>query len=724
MLVVATAMLFHHRVQGYLPTERPDGYDGDWPPASATGCAEQSAPIDAFREAWRGILAVDYRPVFETGRVALAVLTADPDTSLAVRSLAEVITRVSERVTGLRHDLLGRIFHRVLDTARYDGSFYTSTAAAVLLATLALREQDADWSDPDVVAALRICDPACGTGTLLMAAAERIRDLRNAAGRGDPEDEEVLGLLLVEDVLWGYDVNLTATHMAASTLGMLSPTTRFSRMNVHRALLGVFDGEPYLGSLDFLHGQARLAAWPSSTQQVESDEGIGEPPPPMDLVIMNPPFTRDSLRHDQFSRADEQAIKRREKEIMEGQPYREAARLSGSANAFMVLADKTLRKDGGTLAVVLPTVMATNPAAAQTRKYLARRFHIDTIVSSHDPARIFFSENTSIGEILMVCRRWGGSDPKPPTRVVNLARNPATPLEALDTAAKIEQTGGRGGRNPSDFTVQQVDSARIERGDWFAVNFLSPFLVEAYRTLSETDPASVSTVPLSDLADIGPAGQRIRDAFTHSDMPTPSGRRALWYHKSDIRRSMRAETDVYIEPKPSRRHLADKYWEQRGQMLLPHRLWLPLARVSGVMLAERAVGSIWTPCRPHDPDIAKALCLYLNSTPGLLALLGARDNRKPSYPSFSLDTLRSLPVPNFTSLGAAERDLLSGWFDWLQTETLQPFPRMHEDPVRQQIDDAVAKALDLDHEWVATLRRELAREPSVTDRGHGSQIQR
>ena len=247
MLVVATAMLFHHRLQGYLPAQRPDGYNGDWPPASATGCAEQSAPVNAFREAWRGILAVDYRPVFETGRAALAELTADPDTGQAVRSLAEVVARVSERVTGLRHDLLGRIFHRVLDTARYDGSFYTSTAAAVLLATLALREQDADWSDPNAVAALRICDPACGTGTLLMAAAERIRDLRNAAGRGDPEDDEALGLLLVEDVLWGYDVNLTATHMAASTLGMLSPTTRFSRMNIHRALLGVFDGAPYLG---------------------------------------------------------------------------------------------------------------------------------------------------------------------------------------------------------------------------------------------------------------------------------------------------------------------------------------------------------------------------------------------------------------------------------------------------------------------------------------------
>ena len=609
MLVVATAMLFHHRVQDYLPADPPDGYEGDWPPASATSCAEQDSVINAFREAWGGILAVDYRPVFETGRTALAELTADPDTGQAVRGLAEVVARVSERVTGLRHDLLGRIFHQVLDTARYDGSFYTSTAAAVLLATLALREQDVDWSDPNAVAALRICDPACGTGTLLMAAAERIRDLRTAAGRGDPEDEETLGLILVEDVLWGYDVNLTATHMAACTLGMLSPTTRFHRMNIHRALLGVFKGVPYLGSLDFLSGQARLAAWPSVTQQVESEQGAAERPPPMDLVIMNPPFTRDSLRHDQFSRRDEQAIKRREKEVLGDDvtvpwyhrlgspagPTRAAARLHSSGGPFTVLANTLLKPDSGTLALVLPSVVPTAPGNLALRKYLAKNFRVDTIISSHDPARIFFSENTSIGEVLVICRRWQGSQAKPPARVVNLARNPATPVEALDTAARIERAGKTRGRSSHDFTVQWVDSAHIERGDWFAVNFLSPFLVEAYRTLSEGNPAAVPTVPLSDLADIGPAGQRIRDAYTHSDMPTPSGRRALWYHKSNVTQSMRAETDVYIEPKPARRHLADRYWEQRSELLLPHRLRLNVARVAAAMLPDRAVGSIW-PC--------------------------------------------------------------------------------------------------------------------------------
>ena len=190
-----------------------------------------------------------------------------------------VIAQISEEVAGLRHDLLGRIFHRVLDTARYDGSFYTSTAAAVLLASLTLREQDADWSDPNAVAAMRICDPACGTGTLLMAAAERIRDLRNAVGKSSPEDEEALGLALVEDVLWGYDSNLTATHMAASTVGMLSPATQFSHMNIHRVRLGVFQGVPYVGSLEFLTGQARLADWPDLADRVEGDETANLPPP-------------------------------------------------------------------------------------------------------------------------------------------------------------------------------------------------------------------------------------------------------------------------------------------------------------------------------------------------------------------------------------------------------------------------------------------------------------
>ena len=715
LLVAATAMLFHYRLQGHLPPERPASHDGQWPPASPALCAEQEAVISAFQEAWRGILAVDYRPVFETGRAALAALASSPDAGLAVRNLARVVAQIAEQVAGLRHDLLGRIFHRVLDTARYDGSYYTSTAAAVLLASLAIREQDADWTDTNAVANLRICDPACGTGTLLMAAAERIRDLRNAAGRGSKDDDEILGLALLEDVLWGYDSNLTATHMAASTLGMLSPATQFTKINIHRVRLGVVDGVAYVGSLEFLTGQARLADWPELAEKVEGDESASLPPP-MDLVIMNPPFTRDSLRYDQFSTSDELAVKGQETDLIKSHPYSAAARQHSSGGAFILLAEKIVKQDQSDLALVLPSVVPTAAGNLALRKFLAHQFHVETIVSSHDPARIYFSENTSIGEVLIICRRWQGDAPKPPTRIFNLARNPEAPLEALDTASRIRQATDKNNFASNYFTVQEVDPLRIARGDWYAVNFLSPFLVNACRSLNEQNLATVPTVQLSEISGVGPEGRRIRDSYTNSSMPTASGRRALWHHKTDITQSMAAETDVYIEPKPSKGSMADGYWEQRSRLLLPHRLRLNLARVAAVLLPERAVGSLWTPCRTNNPEIAKALCLYLNSTPGLLSLLGARDNRVPSYPSFSLDTLRSLPVPDLTALGEAERDSLTSWFDWLKGHTLQPFPLLADDPVRAQIDDAVIQALGLGAEWVAEVRRALSREPSVTDK--------
>ena len=718
MLVVATAMLFHHRLQEHLPREAPPDFSGAWPPANPTQCAARpETTIGALLEAWRAIIEVDYRPVFEVACVVLETLPVSPDTAQALYVLAGDVAKIAGLIHGLRHDLLGRIFHRVLDTARYDGSFYTSTAAAVLLAALAIREEDCDWSDPGAVEQLRICDPACGTGTLLMAAAERIRDLRQRAGAVDEQDERRLSLALVENVLWGYDTNLTATHMAASTLGMLSPSTQFNKINIHRTLLGVHDGVAYVGSPELLQGQLRLRPWPSVSQQIDESPNGNEvngakAPPPMDLVVMNPPFTRDSLRHDQFSQSDEAAIKRQEKDLLKDQPHRGAARLHSSGGMFTVLSEKMLKPERGVIALVLPAVVPTAPGNQALREHLASRLHIDTIVSSHDPERINMSENTNIGEVLIVGRRWASAEPKPPTRFVKLIENPATPLDSLSTAAQIERGGGR-------FVIQQVDAERIAEGDWQATNFLAPYLVtEAQALRDSAAQADSQFVNMSQIADVGPAGQRIRDAYTRSDVPTTSGRRALWHHKTDVTQSMSARTDSYIEPKPEKRGLADKYWSQRSRLLLSHRLWLPQARVAAVIVGQPALGSIWTPCRPHDdnPATQAALCAWLNSSPGLLVILGGRDNRKPSYPQFSLVTLRSIPAPNFPALGDDIRDALAAAYEQLKNEVLLPFPRMDEDPVRKRLDAAVADALELDPEWVAQIRRALSEEPSVTNR--------
>ena len=718
MLVVATAAMFHSRLDVHLPGMRPD-YDnrtnplqpftGHWPPTMAQHCAHGSDPVGEFANAWDLILALDYKPIFETGRAALLSCPSDPAFTAAIREAAQAALAVASNIAGVRHDLLGRIFHTVLDTARYDGSFYTTTAAATLLANLAITEDMCDWQDADAIAKLRITDPACGTGTLLMAAAERIRELAPQASL-----ESHIASSLIEQVLSGYDVNLTATHMAATTLGLLSPTTQFRNMKIGRTLLGLDqDGKARLGSLEFLgDSQPMLIPFPNAepaARQVDSNEEVLRAEP-ADLIIMNPPFTRDSLRYDQFDQATELRIKAREKELFAKKPVH----LSGYSGAFLLLADYMSKNCAGSIASVLPLVGATDMSGLGVRKYLGTHYHVEIIVTSHDPGRIYFSENTDISEMLLICRPSPSSmGPKPSTKVVNLTRNPATPAEAISVAWAIDggtvETQGYG-------TVQEWPANRIAAGDWGAVQFLSPYLCEEFVNLANN---SLNFLRLGEISGIGPAGQRIRDAYTKSKTPDSQGRVALWQHDTEVTQSIAAKVDTHIRAKPNKAHLADNYWQNRSRLLLPTRAWLNTVRVLAVKLDSPAVGSAWTPCRiaiagMDTHTLEKSLCIYLNSSIGVFALLGNRTNRKISYPRFSSDDLVKLIVPDFASIGEDAVAKLAAAYDKLSEQKLLPLPQMDADPVRRALDDAVCDALSLDTEMVATIRRNLAAEPSVT----------
>ena len=707
LLVIVSAVMFHARLDTHLrgmKEEEMHSTVAAWPPAKAPVCAEAADPIAAFSEAWTLILRLDYKPIFETALAALSSCSHDLALTDAIRESARAALAVVRNIAGLRHDLLGRIFHTVLDSARYDGSFYTTTPAATLLATLAIADDMCDWQDPEAIAHLRITDPACGTGTLLMAAAERIRDLA-------PQSHMSVATALIEQVLSGYDVNLTATHMAATTLGLLSPTTLFRQMKIGRAFLGVDHlGVAYLGSLEFLDRQPYLVPWPQAVQavsQIDSGEEIVQAEP-ADLVIMNPPYTRDSLRHDQFTSAEESKLKAREKELFANTPVH----LSGNAGGFLILADST-NKETGTLASVLPSVIATNASGMAIRPWLASRYHIETIVTSHDPQRIYFSENTSIGEMLLICRRWPAEKgPKPATRVVNLAINPATPATALSVAHAITN------RTIGDYgTLQEWPAEKIAAGDWGAVQFLSPYLCTKFADIKSQE--LFPSIPIREIADVGPAGRRTQDAFIKSKMPDEEGRIALWQHNTQRTQSMATTADTHIIAKQRKEHLAESYWSQRGTLLLPTRIRLNTGRVISVRLDTPALGSAWVPCRLHVTsdfllEWEKALCLYLNSSIGILAILGDRTNKTPSYPQFSLDDLRKLIVPDFAAIGGAP--VLAAIYDAHAEDTLLPLPQMNACPVRRALDEAVITTLGLDREMVATIRRSLAAEPSVTGR--------
>ena len=73
-------------------------------------------------------------------------LPTDHHTETLLETLIEAVFECAPRIRGLQLDHAGPLYHELLQTARYDGSFYTSTSAAVLLAELAMPP---DWSVAD-----------------------------------------------------------------------------------------------------------------------------------------------------------------------------------------------------------------------------------------------------------------------------------------------------------------------------------------------------------------------------------------------------------------------------------------------------------------------------------------------------------------------------------------------------------------------------------------------
>lgn len=716
LLVVAAAAMFHARLDDAFtdPDSRPgidarfpDGraYTGGWPPERAVDCADGEEPVIYLRDAWHLVLAKDYRPVFQLGREALKapVLTTRWRTAVRIAARAGVSAAASAAASG--HDLLGRIFHRLLDTARYDGSYYTSVSAATLLAALCLPDAD---TLPKDLADMRVIDPACGTGTLLMAAAERIRDLRG------PDRREADAAVLIEHVLWGLDVNATACHMAAATLGLLSPSTAFDRMNIAKLQLGVRtqDGIPQarVGSLELLEdaatGQLRFGEERYGTQ-VETERALTLDPNSFHIVIMNPPYTRDSLRHDQFTAADEKALKAREKTITAGR----AGHGSSGSSMFVDLGEHLADLDKGVLALVMPLTSAADPSGLKARRLLAEWFHVEWVVASFDAKRTSFSENTAISEVLVVCRRSEEPEPskRPPTKFVRLWHNTRSSAEITGTARML-LTG-----EPTDAAdVTGWPAERMATGVWAPLTVGSAHLADVAACLRDGTWNNAPFVPLGKIARVGPEGRRIRDAFTCHPRADRHGRKALWNNDTERVRSLSTTADTYIHAKPDKTRLASKYFAQASHLLIAAKPRLNTLRVVSVRCDEATVGSRWVPAAPlnqtHEPRWSKALAVYVNSTVGVLAVLSAAAPTILSRPNLSINAMRSIPVPRLTE---QQEDALAAVFDAARDEPLLPLRDAEQCPTRRQLDDAVAAALGIAQPDMVMLRREVVSEPSV-----------
>ena len=642
----------------------------------------------------------------------------------------------AETLNQLGYDHAGPLYHKVLPSAASYGAFYSKAESAMLLAGLALPKKGRDWSDVAALERLRICDPACGTGTLLMAALSRIKRLAaEACGNSLGSDASVaLHKGLVENVLCGLDINKVAVQLAACNLTLGAPMTEFRRMHLYTMLHGVDDRSPARGgSIDlmiqaedefdlrsFIRPVAGIAS--SGGQRIETGSSPEFPVRNLDLIIMNPPFTANKRRNESMSLEHRKAMQVHElsvrDELMRLDPHAGTLVNANSIETFFTpLADRLLCRRTGTLAMVNPTTACTGPAARHKRVFLASRFHIEWLITSHDPSVIAFSHSTTIHETLIVAKRYRNGN-RPPTKVVSLRKFPKDGAQAERLANALSDGDHKAASKAGAGAIWDWPSKFIEGGRWNAVVWSDPVLARTAESLAE----SAELIRLDFVARIQLPGQGCRKAYrkcTDEEAVAGSTRRAFWSVSAKLRKRIEGVPEQRITPRPNEERLAASYWQRKSHLLIAQKLNTRSGRILALWSPVASIGSMFMPLAVVETEklhgdqaigYEQALCAWFNSIPGLLQMLNMRAS-KITYPNWEPASWKSIRVPR---PGNPHIGLLTEAYHRVKRLKVARLDNLMECRVRPILDAAAAKVLGVAEAEVARWRRLLAEEPTIS----------
>lgn len=707
--------------------------------------------VEATSKHWKWIWEeINYVPIFQLGERILEELPSSQNTTIAVKALLTEAKDICSAQAALRHDLMGRIYHRLLHHAKYLGTYYTSVPAATLLLKLALAaDWKQDFGDPTELAAFKVADFACGTGTLLMAAAQAFLDvyIRSRAATGsslETKDLSTLHKALMENMLHGYDVLPTAVHLTASTLALLAPEVAFRKMSLYVMPMGIDQNQARLGSLDFLTGSEIKTQMALDYSQLETIRtGAAQSHisnakvPQLDLCVMNPPFVRSVYGNLMFgSLPEERAFLKRE--LSKLSKKLGVSSTAGLGAIFVPLADRHV-KVGGRIAFVLPVTLATGEAWGAIRRLISDKYHLETVIVSHDSERPNFSENTDLSELLFIAKKRASKEAAGVTKFINLWRNPRSIHEAIDFAHRIENLKTVVGINDTGITTIRGPSGKIgemvclpaAKGtqNWTGALFAQTQLLRAYCSLIETNeltmPGQKIGFPLTlcRLGDLGELGYDVRDIFDAFEINKTgdewSPYAAFWDHDAQkvtsIAQKPNARLIARTSPIPGRKlKSADAVWSKAGRMLLVSRLRTNTHKVLATAFDESVLGNTWWGFNDSalSAEQRNALLLWLNSSLSLLMYFGRRAITEGAWMQMKKPAWTSMPVLDVRALTKKQLSLLSKAYESVADKELLPLAQLDKDETRHQIDDSLTKVLGLPS--LGPIQDLLAREPGLS----------
>lgn len=729
-LLLMNAAMLHQRIAA-----------GGWLPGISGIDAIKSAP-DAIMEVssqWNRIIRHDFQPVIAPAvDIIEEVQRSGRKTGLnrALRHLAGEAERIAESYADLGADHAGPLFNKVMGNQASDGAYFTRPPAAALLACLTLDAagQETDWTEDATWRAHRIVDLACGSGTLIAAMLAEMKRRAEDRGAGGQRQAE-LQKLAVEEVIAGLDFNPVSLQLAAAQLTAGNRDVAYRRIGLHRMPYGPRDGEVRVGTPELLGQKSILRSagfdlddeslGSEQLRMVEDDPLLGDAVDAVRnvrIVVMNPPFTNRSKMGEKFPKDVQKGMRERvdshERTLVAVDPEMEDFGDKNSiAPLFVALADKCLDPTDGLLAMVNPTIALTNASGRQERMVLARCFHIHTLLTCHDPKQINLSQNTSINESMIIARRHQGA--RPPTRIVSLDRFPSDKGEAAELHQRLLACA-TGLLADGWGEVSEWPAERIEAGDWSAAGFRSPQLAESavqianqVRLLSIVDQEAVPSAVLQG------GGRKLEKA----DPATPGSFPVLHSKGAEAQTRIAAVPDIWFastKQAKSRGLLddeegshAEKLQQSAGHLLVTAGQDTGTGRLTAVASEVKYIGVGWMPVPGVTFEQAKAAAVFLNSTAGRLQLM-QNPGKKLNFPVYRPGAYESIRIPDLNHDNAVS--VLATCWDRTRDIDVPQF-REGECDVRRLWDEAVAKALGRDPDWLSEWRQLLHDEPHVRGLG-------
>ena len=752
--ILANALVFQERIASiHQEVKRPRHVCGN-------GVANPQAKT---LDAWAEIIDINYWPIFAIAMDILEQIDAH-NAARILKTLEYTAGEVNSLGVSNSHDLTGRIFQRLISDREFLATYYTLPASAALLARIAVAKLDSvDWADAAAIGELRVADFACGTGALLSAVYEQIANRHERTGG----DAAALHKPMMEDVLYGCDVMPAAIHITGATLSGIQPQEGFNLSRLYIMPYGRQpDDEVKLGSLELLQRE-QLDLLVNTNNPALRTGSMGEetaaytftefPSDGFDIVIMNPPFTRNVTHEgayaDTFAAAfaafgstdaDQKAMSGRMSSLKKDSCYHGSA---GMASAFAGIGDRKL-KPGGVLALVLPLAAASGTSWEKFREMLMCGYtDLEVFTIAANGKDMAFSSDTGMAECLVIARkRRTDETAMSAVKFTSLDQRPAGFIQAdliaksvlnADGDLRRIEDGPYGGA-PLEVGDEQVGelieapSPQSDLGEgWGAVRIKDFAITQTAYALSQSKlwlpasnaPLELKTASLGDIAQFGKyhlsiIGRPPQGCFTKTTFRPNATYPALWNHNARNETRIVCEPDSQLRARRGMEDQANAVWATAGRCHINLDFTFGSQPLAVAFTEHKVVGGrVWPNVNFIDERFDCAFTIWGNSTLGLLCYWWHSNRQQSSKANITLRSVGSLPTLDLRALADAQLATAQEIFDEFRELELQPAYLADADANRALLDRrVVCDMLGFDesvYEGVRMLAAKWRAEPSV-----------